>query len=406
MARGLALTERLLEPLLADVPPPGADPFYRPPDDVASHEPGSLLAARPVEVRALVRRLRVRAWQLQYRSTDTRGDAVTGVATVMVPSRPYRHGRRPLLSYQCAIDSLGAAADPSFTLRRGNQKELALMALALRRGWAIVTADYTGPRRAYAAGLIAGRFVLDAIRAAVRFDADGVDGSTPVGLWGYSGGAQATAWAAEQHAGYAPELNIVGSAAGGVPADLVSSIPRFDGSIFSGLGVGACVGLSREFPDIDLHAGITPEGRRLMESAVDMTVEQIAAHFPFVRWRDYLTVPEVLDIPGLRAAFEANALGQATPVAPVYLYHAIRDQLLAIEEVDALVARYRAEGAAVEYRRFRFGEHVIVAVTGVPSALRFLAARFRAAERLQIDGVRDIGVVLHEPESLVQPDGG
>ena len=62
-----------------------------------------------------------------------------------------------MLSYQPAIDSLGAAADPSYTLRRGNQWELPLMARALQRGWTVATTDYTGPRHAFAAGLLAGR---------------------------------------------------------------------------------------------------------------------------------------------------------------------------------------------------------------------------------------------------------
>ena len=104
------------------------------------------------------------AWQVKFRSTDTRGAAVSGVTTVMIPRRPFNGAARPLLSYQCAIDSLGAAADPSYTLRHGDQWELPFIARALRRGWAVVTTDYTGPRHAFAAGLLAARFVLDGIR--------------------------------------------------------------------------------------------------------------------------------------------------------------------------------------------------------------------------------------------------
>ena len=39
---------------------------------------------------------------------------------------------------------------------------------------------------------------------------------------------------------------------------------------------------------------------------------------------------------------------------------------------------HRREGADVTYRRLRFGEHVIVTVTGAPGALRFLTDRFSA----------------------------
>jgi hypothetical protein len=73
---------------------------------------------------------------------------------------------------------------------------------------------------------------------------------------------------------------------------------------------------------------------------------------------------------------EAIRLGQATPMTTLYLYHAVHDQNLAIADVDKLVEKYRLEAVDVTYRRFRFGEHIIVMVTGAPSSLRFLSERF------------------------------
>ena len=48
----------------------------------------------------------------------------------------------------------------------------------------------------------------------------GLSADAPVGLWGYSGGGLATAWAAEVCAGYAPELDIVGAVLGSPVGDL------------------------------------------------------------------------------------------------------------------------------------------------------------------------------------------
>jgi hypothetical protein len=84
----------------------------------------------------------------------------------------------------------------------------------------------------------------------------------------------------------------------------------------------------------------------------------------------------VFEIPGIRTAFEAIRLGQSTPITTVYLYHAVHDQFPAIADVDKLVEKYRRQGVDVTYRRFRFGEHMIVALTGVPGSLRFLSERF------------------------------
>src|SRR5436190_17013469 len=261
MLGGLHLYEWLASRLLTEVTPPAGDPFYSRPENLHAGRPGEVLDARPIEVRMVRHVINVDAWQVKFRSADTDGAAVSGVTTVMIPRRPFGGSVRPLLSYQCAIDSLGAAADPSYTLRQGNQMELPLMLRALRRGSAVVTTDYTGPRHAFAAALLAARFVLDGIRAALAFEPAGFDAATPVRLWGYSMGAHATLCAAEQHPTYAPELNIAGAAAAGIPVDPTTSTRTFDdvydGSILSGIPFGACIGISREYPDVGLLGALT-----------------------------------------------------------------------------------------------------------------------------------------------------
>lgn len=383
MVGGLEFYERLKSRVLVDLTAPGDDRFYRAPEDLAAFRVGEVLDVRPVQVRAFRRVIRADAWQVKFRSADTRGAAASGVTTVMTPQRPFDGSVRPLLSYQCAIDSLGAAADPSYTLRRGNQWELALMARALRRGWAVVTTDYTGPRHAFAAGILAARFVLDGIRAAVAFEPAGFDAATPIGLWGYSGGAQATLCAAEQHPGYAPELNIVGAAAGGITVDASTMSGSFedayDGSLLSGIPLGAIIGISREFPEVDLAGALTAEGHAMVAAAADMTAEQLLLSFPFLHWGHYLTVPSVLDIPGLRGALAASGFLQATPTAPLYLYHGVLERNLLIADADRFVDSYRSHGADVTFERIRFGGHISVMATGMPGALRFLSERFRGA---------------------------
>src|SRR5436305_2942489 len=175
MVRGLDLAERAISRMLVEVTPPAEDPFYRVPENLEEISPGVVLDARPAEARGFRRVVRADAWQVKFRSTDSIGAATSGVTTVMIPRWPFNGSVRPMLSYQCAIDSLGAAADPSFTLRQGNQKELPLMARAFRRGWAVVATDFTGPRHAHAAGLVSARFVLDGIRAALALEPAGFD---------------------------------------------------------------------------------------------------------------------------------------------------------------------------------------------------------------------------------------
>jgi hypothetical protein len=376
MLRVLGIYEQLTSWVLVTVPHPADDPFFQVPDALDELSPGEVVDARSVEVRMLRRRVKVDAWQVRFRSTDTRGAAIVGVTTVMVPRRPFRRPVRPLLSYQPAIDSLGATADPSYTLQRGDQPELPFILRALRRGWVVVATDYTGPTHAFAVGPVAARLVLDGIRAAIAFEPAGLDtATTPVGLWGYSGGAQATLLAAEQHPTYAPELDIVASAAGGITGDPTSAPHIFEaGSLLSGVWFGAMIGISRE-TDVDLIGSLTPEGQALVASAAEMSIVELLLSFPYLRWGDYLTVPDVFEIPGMRSFIDVNDFGRAAPRSPLHLYHSVRDQNRPLEDVEQLAETYRRGGAEVSCRPYRFGEHMVVALTGARGALRFLAQR-------------------------------
>ena len=137
----------------------------------------------------------------------------------------------------------------------------------------------------------------------------------------------------------------------------------------------------------------------MVAAAEDMTVEQLFMSFPFLHWGHYLTVPRVLEIPGLSAAFEASRFGQATPTAAMYVYHGVHEQNLPIADADKFVDTYRREGANVTYRRMRFGEHMIVALTGAPGALRVLSERFAAHNRVR-DTSREV------PRTRLMPDPG
>lgn len=377
LVRGLRVYEGLKAWLLPAVPAPGHDPFYSQPDELDSFTPGEILDSRPVGIRMLRHRVRVDAWQVKFRTTTSEGRPASGVATVMLPRRRFDGTRRPLLAYQPAIDSLGDTGDPSYTLRHGDQLELPVMLLALRRGWVVVAVDWTGPQHAFVDLPLAARFVLDGIRAGLKLEPAGLDTDTPVGLWGYSGGALATLFAAEQHPQYAPELNIVAACAGGGGVDMTSSPEMFEaGNLLSGIPFGACIAASRAFPDFDLAGHLTSHGEAMVAAAEAMTMEQLAMNFPFLRMSSILTVPTISDVPGTRAGFEATRCGQATPTTPMFLYHAVHDQATAVADVDKLVEKYKREGVEVTYRRFRFGEHIIVMVRAVPAALRFLANRF------------------------------
>src|SRR5438105_15784088 len=82
IVRGLDLAEQAMSRMLVEVTPPADDPFYRAPENPEAVRPGAVLDARPVEARGVRRVVNADAWQVKFRSTDSRGAATSGVTTV------------------------------------------------------------------------------------------------------------------------------------------------------------------------------------------------------------------------------------------------------------------------------------------------------------------------------------
>jgi pimeloyl-ACP methyl ester carboxylesterase len=360
---------------------PKDDSFYTAPGsaaDLAAAAPGDVLRVRALSLTAFGFPIGVGGWQLLVRSTDSAGQPVAIVTSVILPDVPYAGGgARPLLSYQMAIDALGDQCMPSYTLRAGTQKEAPSLLPALEAGWAVVTTDFEGPRGAYGAGPMAGHGVLDGIRAAANFAPAGLSGAaTPVGLMGYSGGGQATTWAAELQPTYAPELDVVGIAGGGVPADLNVVARHLDGRPEAGIGIAAAFGIDREYPSM-LDGLLNDHGRQVGDAVSDQCIENFAAAYPLAHFADLTTAPDPLSLPQVTDVLTANSLGKARPTAPFYLYHSAADQLIPVAVADRLAQHYCATSAApVFYDRNAAGDHIGYALTGGVTAMAFLADRF------------------------------
>ncbi|WP_328648454.1 lipase family protein [Amycolatopsis sp. NBC_00348] len=361
----------------AGLPPnPAADPFYAQPSPFPDVAPGTILDSRPITIRALTLPVPIRAWQVKYRSSDTRGAAIADVATVM---QPVSSTSKTLVSYQTAQDGLSLDCAPSYVLATGTAlpaEELALMVPLLAAGHTVVTADYEGPRSEWTAGLNTAHGVLDGIRAAQSFAPAGLSGpATPTALMGYSGGALASQWANEVQPTYAPELKFAGVAAGGVPADIEYVARRIDGGPFAGIYIGAAVGLSRAYPEIDTATLLNTRGKQAFEDVGKQCIAQFSVAQAFHRMSDYTTVPQLLDVPAVRNVIAQNVMGTRKPGSPTYFYQGIFDELALTPPVDALVRKYCAEGVTIQYNRIPIGGHVTVAVQGAPGALAYIHDR-------------------------------
>ncbi|WP_280404509.1 lipase family protein [Nocardia brasiliensis] len=407
-----------------------ADPFYDLPAGLAAAVPGQILRSRSVTLKALqLLPLDVQAWQLLYRTTAADGRPYAAVTTVLIPRGPATP--RPLLSYQMATDSTLRICNPSYGLVNGfpvdptdnsgpltfavPAAEILLAASGLEKGWAVAIPDHGGVDNRFLTPRQPGYAVLDGIRAAQVFEPAGLAGPrTPVGLWGYSGGAIASSWAVEMQPTYAPELDIRGAAFGAPERDLKAAVTAVNGTPLAGLIPLALAAVLKDEPHL------LPAIREFVDSSGMDRIEQTRAHCvgqnvlsnPWFDQHQYVNTPLEIafEDPRLKPSLDSRGVSGLIPTAPLYVYNGTTEEVAPISGTDRLVDSYCAGGTPVVYRREELPPrplsqvmttHGTVVITGAPNAFAWLTTRLApAAEQPSGCDIQTVSTTMVTPQAL------
>lgn len=364
---------------------PKDDPFYVPPINLDDYRPGDIIRSRPtpgpIGAAQNITSVNIQgAYQLFYRTTDAIGHAAAAMTTVLVP---YNAQYDKLVAYAAAYDSSDNNCSPSYTLQKESNVtsyDPLFMAALLEEGWVVTTADYEGLDAAFVAGVQSGQMNLDAIRATLASEhITGVFANATYALWGYSGGALASEWAVELQPSYAPELTIAGAAMGGLTPNVLHVLAHVTNTTNSDIAFAGINGLGAAYPNVSafLDTALIPSRAQEFRSINFACSNDTGAdaRMKFADYAQYFTArAAVFDapVPASVAHWGATMGLRDTPRAPLFVYKAVGDEVSPIADTDALVAKYCAAGATIEYNRNGFGEHVSEAVLGSGGAFAFL----------------------------------
>ena len=385
---------------------PSSDPFYTYSGStpLAQIAPGAVLRVRPIQMVIEGAPTPYSAQQVLYRTTGELGQPTATVATIIKPASPV--GATKLISYQTFYDALGSECDPSYTLQGGNpsysdaQDDAALMQDYLQAGYTVVTADYEGENLDWAAGQESGYNTLDGIRAAEN--ALGVSPSTQVGMVGYSGGSIATEWASELAPAYAPELNIVGVAEGGIPVDYAHNLTYINGDNDGWAGVipAVLVGVSRAY-GINLDTYLSAYGQQVIGQVADECINNFAGSYPGLTVQQLLKpqYQNFLAIPTFASIINSLIMGSAPgdPTEPLFMgvgnSDGTGDGVMVAADVEALAHEYCQQGVPVEFTEYQNLDHEESIAPFESGALCVPAGavlRVRAGQRMRIDRGRQL----------------
>ena len=399
-------------PALASAAPavgPSGSAFYTPPATLPSSH-GSLVWYRPAVINLGTGAPGVNAWNVLYTSTDSLNapDVVTG--TVLVPTATWTgSGPRPIISYAVGTHGLAQSCAPSQQLAAGSDYETANLGAALKAGYAVVVSDYqgytNGATPTYLAGASQGHAVLDIVPAAVQIPTAGLSSTAQTAIWGYSQGGQSAAWAGELYKSYQPSLNLVGVAAGGIPANFEASAANLNGSTGASFLLGGVIGLAQQYPtQIPLATLTNSAGQTAI--AVGKTQCVFQSLFTFINQNisDYTagnqTLSQLEAIPSISQTLVAQNLGNNAIPVPLYQYHGQADEFLPLAQDIALKQTYCSKWDNVTFVAYP-SEHIATQFQAAPYVLSWLADRF--AGKITLGNCIDLA---SQPTSTANPGGG
>lgn len=374
------------------VPLPHDDPFYTysgttPLADVA---PGTVLNERPIQLGDFQQggSIPVQAEQLLYRTQDEQGNPSVTVTTVVAPTGQ----ARGVVAYLSFYDALGDSCDPSYTLRGGiptdpsnsqnAQVEEGLVLSLAAQGYAVTVPDFEGEDLHWVAGHESGWSTLDSVRAAESYL--GMDASIPAGLMGYSGGSIGGEWAAELAPTYAPELNFVGAALGGIPVFLAHNLKYVNGSpVWSGVIPAVLVSLGRAF-GIPMKHYESAYGRKITHHVADQCIGSFLGAYPGLKVQKLMKhkYRHFLKVPAFRKVVNSLIMGSAPghPDMPLFLgvgnADGTGDNIMVDGDVEALGHEYCQQGVTVQYTEYQNSDHTQAGEQFFVDAESFLAQRF------------------------------
>ncbi len=366
---------------------PDKDPFYTSPSSTAA--PGTIVRSRTAKFTLdpffKFATPGIRSTQVIYSSQTGQGQPINISGTVLVPTARWRgQGQRPLVTYGVGTRGVGDACAPSYTMSQGTDYEGLFLYAALQRGWAVAVSDMRGlgtpGQHTYEVGRDQGKALLDMARAAERLPGSGLDGASPVGIMGYSQGGTSAGWATELAPSYAPELNLKGTAAGGVPADLLAVAKGLDGGPFVAFAFLASLGYDAAYPELNLPSYLNAQGKDLLaksENVCLVSVDGIGTFLgtAFKKIDDYVTT-NPLNTPQWQARLNENKLGSVKPTVPVFQYHGQIDEIIPFSQAETLRNTWCAMGANVTWKTYPLAEHLLGMIAGAGPAMDFLSDRF------------------------------
>ncbi len=255
--------------------------------------PGTILACRKVLLTTTTAKVPTTGYQLRYVTTNLSGKKIATSGIVLVPKVEAPTSALNIAAWSSTTVGLGSQCAASRQFGGGfvDNFEVASVSDFLNDGHIVAMSDgvgyLTGEVHNYVNGVNNGRAQLDMARAATKVPGAGINRAAKILLNGYSEGGGTTLWAAQMARSYAPELPIVGAAAGAPPSDLRATAANLNGQFYAGFLADAVVGLSAAYPQMPFDELLNDKGRTAVADVKKQCLAGTLLSWTFKKIEDY-----------------------------------------------------------------------------------------------------------------------
>jgi acetyl esterase/lipase len=346
--------------------------------DIAAGPPGSIIRIWP-QIGGSV--ANAKAFRILYRSTGINGAPIAVSGAIFIPNGPPPRRPRDIIAW--AHPTTGVVDRCAPTLLPHLSGTVAGLEEMIGRGFVVVATDYeglgVGGMHPYLIGQSEARSVLDSVRAAR--DLSVAYAGNRFAVWGHSQGGHAALFTAEEAAGYAPELKLVGVAAAAPATDLIALFKADRGST-GGDSLTAMALLSWStiynihYDTILLRSArrdFNQVSRACIQTIADLVLlEQIAQP---LRHRFLKADPTKID--PWHDLMLTNSPGHNPISVPVFIAQGTGDETVRPQITRRFADRLCRQGVPVYLKYLRGTKHMYAGYEGANAAINWMTDRFR-----------------------------
>lgn len=358
--------------------PDGPGAFYSAPSPLPDGPPGTIIRTEIIDGF----HEGATTYRVLYKSTGFDGSPTAVSGIIVVPDAAAPGDGRKVIAF--THGTVGVASNCSPSLQgRGALAVYEGLDEFIAAGYVVAATDYQGlgtkGPHPYLIGELEAMNALDSVRAAHNLAE--AHAGTDFAVWGHSQGGQASLFTGQVAPSYAPDLHLVGVAAGAPPTDLENlfrvNIETPVGRILMAMGMQAW---SELYDDANLDQILVPAARPAVAKIAARCLydpSQIAASVPSSLLLGFtlLKVPPWETEPW-KTILADNTPGKAPTGVPMLITQGEDDPIMTPSVTAAFADQLCANGETVDYRVLRGVAHLEAGHVAAPEVAEWIADRF------------------------------